>query len=63
MNYLTYQSTQEAKIAYIESFKKVHGHEPKNVTDKSRAWFCLQNSESVCERAGLQSLFIGFLSC
>lgn len=45
MTYLTYSTTQEAKNAYIESFKKVHGHEPKNVSDKSRAWFCLQNHQ------------------
>jgi hypothetical protein len=45
MTYLTYETTQEAKVAYIESYKKVHGHEPKNVSDKSRAWFCLQNHQ------------------
>lgn len=45
MNYKTYQNTQEAKVAYIETFKKVHGVEPKNISDKSRAWFCLQNHQ------------------
>jgi|MDTC01.2.fsa_nt_gb hypothetical protein len=43
MTYLTYETTQEARIAYIESYRLVHNSEPQNIEGRSRAWFCLQN--------------------